>query len=358
MAITEAGHTTPASPALAPILAFATRFCYVRDELERSVMLHERGVFAKMPVSMMGSTAPERAAWLETLEQLDSAAEAAKAIMPALQAVSHFTRVTSSQRPLMSSLGGLISEMRAGVGKLATSDNASARAYGAALDGALDTRFGALLASPYYILSATLDPSVAYTLTPAQLKAGIATVKEMAAPPVPSAGKYADLLEDETPPVNVEVGKYVRRVSELDMAASAEHAAIEAAKAAGKSAAEQSRAAAALPGAGLLRNARDPVRWWSAVRAELPLLATEFRRIATMQASSIASERVFSRLKLVLGRLRHGLSDEQVDNFVVSAGNYRALMSTLDKLYDDTTDEGADARQACWDAEAAASDDA
>lgn len=349
---TEAGHAAPASPPLAPVLAPATRFCYVRDELHRAIILHDRGVFRKMPTAMMGSSAAERGTWQALMEQLDDAVAAAKAIMPALDAVSHFTRVTSSQKPLMSSLGQLITEMRAGVCMLAASDNADARAYGVTLDTAIATRFSELLASPYYTLSATLNPSIAYTLSAAQLKEGFALIKPMAAPPAPADKKYAEMLEDETPPISMEIGKYVRRVMELDNAAAAVHAAREAAKAAGKSAAEQDAAGRALPGAALLQHAQDPVRWWSAARSELPLLAGVFRRTATMQVSSIASERVFSRLKLVLGRLRQSLNDDQTNNLVVSAGSYRALLSTLDKLYDDTTEEGIDTRQACWDAEA------
>jgi hypothetical protein len=142
------------------------------------------------------------------------------------------------------------------------------------------------------------------------------------------------------------------RLSELEAASLAERTAIAAEKARGGTVEEQAAAAAALASAALLRAARDPVKWWSAA-VDLPLLRAVFRRTATMQVSSIASERVFSQLKLLLGRLRHSLADSCVDDFVVSAGNFRGLLSTFEKLDDDATEDDIDVRQAVWDEAAA-----
>ena len=208
-----------------------------------------------------------------------------------------------------------------------------------------------MLGSPYYLVAAVLDPQVAHTLTSEQLREGVALMKKMAAPAPVSDQKF-ELIGDAAPPVNEEVARYVRKLSELARAAAAEAAAVAAAKAAGGDAGVQTAAAAALPGAELLRAARDVVAWWSCA-TDLPLLRVIFRRVGMMQVSSIASERVFSRLKLLLGRLRHGLADDRVNMLVVSGANYRGLIGVLGRLHSDTTEEDIEARQALWDEEEA-----
>jgi hypothetical protein len=72
-----------------------------------------------------------------------------------------------------------------------------------------------------------------------------------------------------------------------------------------------------------------------------------------MQVSPIASERVFLRLMLLLGRLRHGLADDRVNTLAVSGANYRGLIGVLDRLHSDITEEDIEARQALWDEEEA-----
>lgn len=60
----------------------------------------------------------------------------------------------------------------------------------------------------------------------------------------------------------------------------------------------------------------DPLQWWAGHRNLYPRLAITAKKYLCVAATSVASERVFSKSSALLTKFRASLSDEHVDELV------------------------------------------
>ena len=72
----------------------------------------------------------------------------------------------------------------------------------------------------------------------------------------------------------------------------------------------------------------DPLQWWSSHAKELPLLSLLARKVLTSNASSVASERLFSLAGTIVSKKRNNLKPHRVDMLAFLAFNCREEWST------------------------------
>jgi len=66
---------------------------------------------------------------------------------------------------------------------------------------------------------------------------------------------------------------------------------------------------------------QDPLKWWSLNNGTYPLLSILAKKYLSIQATSVASERVFSKGGLVVTDHRASLSNEHVSQLVYLSMN-------------------------------------
>ena len=67
----------------------------------------------------------------------------------------------------------------------------------------------------------------------------------------------------------------------------------------------------------------DPCEWWKYHSADIPMWARSFRKIALIQPSSTAAERVFSILQSSFGKQQEQSLEDYIQLSVMMQYNYR-----------------------------------
>lgn len=74
---------------------------------------------------------------------------------------------------------------------------------------------------------------------------------------------------------------------------------------------------------------QDPIKWWSLNNSMFPILAVTAKKLLSVQATSVASERVFSRAGNIITDTRASLTDDHCSQLIFLSMNKKYVSNPL-----------------------------